>query len=290
MCKRRQQITLCRVVSTSTGAFPTVKSRGPEQQLLTLHGDHRAAMTSAEHSVFAETQQFFTKQRWARQQIPCNCILEHGNVGVARVPLTSCASCRAAIEKLRADNEALKEEMQLENKFSVRPTSSAAAATIESLRQQSDACTQKVTAHAMTNARQYDGSGTVTPASVVITEAPAQLSSKADLTPAVLAQPFLTRGKHSLWLRHCTGPGQGQEQLAWGICRSPMKSSVQIGTERARVANLQRRAMQAQAQVEEQRRKMGGLRAAQDCDIQVCACPCVPTGGQMAHAPLTVVH
>ncbi len=35
--------------------------------------------------------------------------------------------------------------MQLENKFSVRPTSSAAAATIEALRQQSDACTQKVT-------------------------------------------------------------------------------------------------------------------------------------------------
>ncbi|CAL5220665.1 g2711 [Coccomyxa viridis] len=111
-------------------------------------------MNSAEHSVFAETQQFFIKQR-------------------------------AAIGKLRADNEALKEEMQLENKFSVRPTSSAAAATIESLRQQSDACTQK------------------------------------------------------------------------------------IGTERARVADLQRRAAQAQAQVEEQRRKMGGLRAAQDCDIQL---------------------
>lgn len=51
---------------------------------------------------------------------------------------------RAAIEKLRADNEALKEEMQLENKFSVRPTSSSAAATIDALRQQSDACTQQV--------------------------------------------------------------------------------------------------------------------------------------------------
>lgn len=36
------------------------------------------------------------------------------------------------------------------------------------------------------------------------------------------------------------------------------------------MADLQRRAGQAQAQVEEQRRKMGGLRAAQDCDIQVC--------------------
>ena len=34
--------------------------------------------------------------------------------------------------------------MQLENKFSLRPTSSSAAATIAMLRQQSDACTQKV--------------------------------------------------------------------------------------------------------------------------------------------------
>ena len=56
-------------------------------------------------------------------------------------------SCRAAIEKLRLDNEALKEEMQLENKFSVRPTSNAAAATIDMLQQQSDACTQKVMHH-----------------------------------------------------------------------------------------------------------------------------------------------
>jgi len=46
----------------------------------------------------------------------------------------------------------------------------------------------------------------------------------------------------------------------------------QIGAERARVADLQRRAAQAQAQVDEQRRKMGSLRAAQDCDIQVSMC------------------
>lgn len=41
--------------------------------------------------------------------------------------------------------------MQLENKFSVRPISSAAAATIETLRQQSDACTQRVTHKAALN-------------------------------------------------------------------------------------------------------------------------------------------
>ncbi len=34
------------------------------------------------------------------------------------------------------------------------------------------------------------------------------------------------------------------------------------------MADLQRRAMQAQQQVDEQRRKMGGIRAAQDCDAQ----------------------
>ena len=45
--------------------------------------------------------------------------------------------------------------MQLENKFSVRPTSSAAAATIEALRQQSDACTQKVTPNAASVAKPY---------------------------------------------------------------------------------------------------------------------------------------
>lgn len=45
----------------------------------------------------------------------------------------------------------------------------------------------------------------------------------------------------------------------------------QITAERARVADLQRRAAQAQQQVDEQRRKMGGIRAAQDGDIQVCA-------------------
>ena len=37
------------------------------------------------------------------------------------------------------------------------------------------------------------------------------------------------------------------------------------------MADLQRRAAQAQQQVDEQRRKMGGIRAAQDGDIQVCA-------------------
>ncbi len=60
--------------------------------------------------------------------------------------------------------------------------------------------------------------------------------------------------------------------------RNPKAFPAQIGAERARVADLQRRATQAQAQVEEQRRKMGGLRAAQDCDIQVPHLPILAHG------------
>ena len=66
-----------------------------------------------------------------------------------------------------------------------------------------------------------------------------------------------------------------------------MTSPAQIGAERARVTDLQRRAAQAQAQVEEQRRKMGGLRAAQDCDIQVCTCPRLPEAAQAVPARAT---
>lgn len=52
--------------------------------------------------------------------------------------------CRAAIEKLRADNMLLKEELMLENKFSVQPTTANAAALIATLQDQSDQYTRKV--------------------------------------------------------------------------------------------------------------------------------------------------
>ena len=51
---------------------------------------------------------------------------------------------RAAIEKLRADNMLLKEELMLENKFSVQPTTANAAALIATLQDQSDQYTRKV--------------------------------------------------------------------------------------------------------------------------------------------------
>ena len=51
---------------------------------------------------------------------------------------------RAAIGKLRADNIALKEELMLENKFSVAPTQASAAALIANLQAQSDVYTAKV--------------------------------------------------------------------------------------------------------------------------------------------------
>lgn len=51
---------------------------------------------------------------------------------------------RAAIEKLRADNELLKEEVQLENRFSVKPTTDSAAVVIRKLEEECDALTDKV--------------------------------------------------------------------------------------------------------------------------------------------------
>ena len=51
---------------------------------------------------------------------------------------------RAAIAKLRDDNAKLKEELLLENKFSVTPTSSNLSANIANLQDQSDVYTRKV--------------------------------------------------------------------------------------------------------------------------------------------------
>lgn len=56
-----------------------------------------------------------------------------------------CCCARAAISKLRDDNAKLKEELLLENKFSVTPTSSNLSANIANLQDQSDVYTRKVT-------------------------------------------------------------------------------------------------------------------------------------------------
>ena len=53
-------------------------------------------------------------------------------------------ACRAAIQKLKEDNAKLKEELLLENKFSVTPTTANAAALISNLQEQSDVYTRKV--------------------------------------------------------------------------------------------------------------------------------------------------
>ncbi len=57
-------------------------------------------------------------------------------------------ACRAAIQKLKEDNAKLKEELLLENKFSVTPTTANAAALISNLQEQSDVYTRKVIAAA----------------------------------------------------------------------------------------------------------------------------------------------
>eukprot|EP00884_Botryococcus_braunii_P006483 jgi/Botrbrau1/15836/Bobra.40_1s0020.2 len=51
---------------------------------------------------------------------------------------------RAAIQKLEEDNAALREELMLENKFSVRPTSAHAAALIAILQDECDGHTRKI--------------------------------------------------------------------------------------------------------------------------------------------------
>ena len=51
---------------------------------------------------------------------------------------------RAAVEVIAADNLKLKEEVMLENKFSVNPTTQTAAALIANLQQQADVYATKV--------------------------------------------------------------------------------------------------------------------------------------------------
>ena len=60
---------------------------------------------------------------------------------------------RAAIAKLRQDNAKLKEELLLENKFSVTPTSSNLSANIANLQDQSDVYTRKVSFASLPKAR-----------------------------------------------------------------------------------------------------------------------------------------
>ena len=59
------------------------------------------------------------------------------------LPLRARTSSRNAIDKLRKDNAALKEELLLENKFSVQPTCASAAALLAHLQEQSDALTRQ---------------------------------------------------------------------------------------------------------------------------------------------------
>ena len=62
---------------------------------------------------------------------------------MACVPADIQQPYRAAVAKLRQDNAKLKEELLLENKFSVTPTSSNLSANIANLQDQSDVYTRK---------------------------------------------------------------------------------------------------------------------------------------------------
>lgn len=54
---------------------------------------------------------------------------------------------RAAIDKLRQQNAKLKEELLLENKFSVRPSNAGATQLINKLQDEADLFTRKVSTH-----------------------------------------------------------------------------------------------------------------------------------------------
>ena len=54
---------------------------------------------------------------------------------------------RATIDKLRKDNLALKEELYLENKFSITPLDTSAAGRITAMQDEADALTRKVLMH-----------------------------------------------------------------------------------------------------------------------------------------------
>lgn len=66
-------------------------------------------------------------------------------VGSRKRPGTNCYTCfRASIDKLRKDNLTLKEELYLENKFSITPLDSAASHRITAMQDEADALTRKV--------------------------------------------------------------------------------------------------------------------------------------------------
>lgn len=51
---------------------------------------------------------------------------------------------RATIDKLRKDNVSLKEELYLENKFSITPLDTSATGRITAMQDEADALTRKV--------------------------------------------------------------------------------------------------------------------------------------------------
>lgn len=56
----------------------------------------------------------------------------------------TCTGFRASIDKLRRDNHTLKEELYLENKFSITPIDTAATHRITAMQDEADALTRKV--------------------------------------------------------------------------------------------------------------------------------------------------
>lgn len=83
-------------------------------------------------------------QPCARRQGPASSTGWLQGAKLLRLPLGAVPVRRAAIDAISADNLKLKEELMLENKFSVNPTTQTAAALIAHLEAQADVYAEKV--------------------------------------------------------------------------------------------------------------------------------------------------
>lgn len=153
---------------------------------------------------------------------------------------------RAAVEAIAADNMKLKEELMLENKFSVNPTTQTAAALIANLQEQADVYAAKVRSGGAVGADSIESAGP----GYTATEAGLCVTSVCGGCPATLLS---SSGAHA--------------------CRPPPTSSLphQITEEQRLKAELEAQVEGLRARIAEQRVQMGGMNNSAEQAIKVRA-------------------
>ncbi len=214
--------------------------------------------------------------------------------------------CRAAIAKLREDNAKLKEELLLENKFSVTPTSSNLSANIANLQDQSDVYTRKV--WPVRNSNVLFWCYYVLYALLSCNSTPIRLPATCNLasgghqfTHAPHNQCMCLTLTHSRYIHQSRLPKQPDPRYLIMLQTKFSRSSfldnhgsrvkepcagdhytyhslsdltlltghVQIGLERSRLLELEEKANSLQGKIGTQRKAMGGVNAAREANIQV---------------------